>query len=226
MIKICAAAIIMIYTLAPALAEKAHVHGSGTLNIAIEGAVLEMELQAPGFDIVGFEHAAATEADKAKIKAAYALFKTPMQLFSLSSGAVCKLSHMDVHYTNDPDRGKHAGHDDHKGHEGHEGNEGQDGHGHDTGRVEGHDTAGHDPDHDQDHDAAHKHSDKLGEHGEFHAHYKFSCANTSALSAIRFGYFKKFEGAEALKVNIITPKGQKSYEVSRDESAVDLHDLN
>jgi len=217
--KICAAVIIMLLTLVPALAEKAHVHGSGTLNIAIEGAVLEMELQAPGFDIVGFEHAAATEADKAKLKAAYALFKAPMQLFRLSSGAVCKLGHMDVHYTNDPDHGKHAGHDDHTGHEGHEsyegheGNEGQDGHGHDTG-------------HDRDHDAAHKHSDKTGEHGEFHAHYKFTCANTSALSAIRFGYFDKFEGAEALKVNIITPKGQKSYEVSRDESAVDLHDLN
>ena len=213
--KICTAAIIMLLTLVPALAEKAHVHGSGTLNIAIEGAALEMELQAPGFDIVGFEHAAATEADKAKLKAAYALFKAPMQLFRLSSGAVCKLDHMDVHYTNDPDHGKHAGHDDHTGHEG---SEAQDGHGHDTG----HDAAGHDA----DHDAAHKHSDKTGEHGEFHAHYKFSCANTSALSAIRFGYFDKFEGAEVLKVNIITPKGQKSYDVSRDEQAIDLHDLN
>ena len=32
----------------------AHVHGHGILNIAVEGQVVEMELEAPGADIVGF----------------------------------------------------------------------------------------------------------------------------------------------------------------------------
>ena len=39
----------------------AHEHGHGTLNIALEGSRLTMELEAPGVDIVGFEHAASTK---------------------------------------------------------------------------------------------------------------------------------------------------------------------
>ena len=35
-----------------------HVHGHGTLNIAIEDKRVSMELEVPGMDIVGFEHAA------------------------------------------------------------------------------------------------------------------------------------------------------------------------
>src|SRR6185369_1509759 len=37
-----------------------HEHGRGTLNIAIEGNKVTMELEAAGVDIVGFEHAAKT----------------------------------------------------------------------------------------------------------------------------------------------------------------------
>jgi len=43
----------------------AHEHGRGTLNIALEGTRLSMELEAPGADIVGFEHRAKTKKQKA-----------------------------------------------------------------------------------------------------------------------------------------------------------------
>ena len=36
----------------------AHEHGHGNFNIAIEGKSVSMELEAPGADIVGFEHKA------------------------------------------------------------------------------------------------------------------------------------------------------------------------
>ena len=42
-----------------------HQHGHGTLNIAIEGERVSMELDVPGADIVGFEHAASTADQKA-----------------------------------------------------------------------------------------------------------------------------------------------------------------
>ena len=45
----------------------AHEHGHLVLNIAIEGDRIEMELMAPGVDIVGFEHAAETDEHKAKL---------------------------------------------------------------------------------------------------------------------------------------------------------------
>ncbi|MGI9486920.1 MAG: ZrgA family zinc uptake protein [Geminicoccaceae bacterium] len=40
-------------------------HGHNVLNIAIEGDRIEMEMIAPGADIVGFEHVALSEKDKA-----------------------------------------------------------------------------------------------------------------------------------------------------------------
>ena len=43
----------------------AHEHGHSTLTIAVEGTRVAMELSAPGADIVGFEHAAETDEQKA-----------------------------------------------------------------------------------------------------------------------------------------------------------------
>jgi len=51
----------------------AHEHGHSALNVAIEGGSVEMELIAPGADIVGFEHAATSEADKVAVEQAEAL---------------------------------------------------------------------------------------------------------------------------------------------------------
>ena len=180
----------MIFGLSPAFAEKAHMHGYGTLNIAVEGNVVEMELKAPGADIVGFEYTARTDADKAKLIAAKKSLGEPGALFVLSSAAVCEAVSWDVHYTKEHEDGNYKGHK----------------HGDNRGEPD-------------------KPGDETSEHGEFHAHYKFTCANASALSAIRFTYFKSFPGADALKVNVVAAKGQKQFEISRDAAALDLSDL-
>jgi len=41
----------------------AHEHGVGVLNIAADGNTVEMELIAPGADIVGFEYEASSEEE-------------------------------------------------------------------------------------------------------------------------------------------------------------------
>lgn len=61
----------------------AHEHGVGTLNIAVDGQAMAMEFQAPGADIVGFEHPAETEADLAKVERALAVLSSPLDLFFL-----------------------------------------------------------------------------------------------------------------------------------------------
>ncbi len=38
-----------------------HMHGHGKLDMALEGNRLEMELNSPGMDIVGFEHKAHSD---------------------------------------------------------------------------------------------------------------------------------------------------------------------
>ena len=46
----------------------AHVHGHGRLDIAREGDRIALALVAPGADVVGFEHAPQSEADRAAVE--------------------------------------------------------------------------------------------------------------------------------------------------------------
>jgi hypothetical protein len=69
----------------------AHEHGRGILNIAIEGTKVSMELEAPGADIVGFEHKAKTEQQKAAIEKAEQQLMVGEALFKLPAAAGCVL---------------------------------------------------------------------------------------------------------------------------------------
>lgn len=88
----------------PALAESAHTHGHGQFNLAIEGKTVEMEVMAPADDIVGFEHAPKTDAEKAKLEAAVASLKDGASLFLFPSAAGCKLDEVEVETDLDKDR--------------------------------------------------------------------------------------------------------------------------
>ena len=52
-------------------------------------------------------------------------------------------------------------------------------------------------------------------HSEFRATYAIDCASPAKLTGIEFKYFDLFAGAQELDVNLVTPKGQTSYEVTR-----------
>ena len=67
----------------------AHVHGHGRLNIAIEDKTVSIELEAPGADIVGFEHEAATRAQRAAIEKAKATLAAGLSLFTPAAAAGC-----------------------------------------------------------------------------------------------------------------------------------------
>lgn len=68
-----------------------HVHGHGTLNIAVEGGKVSMELDAPGADIAGFEHKPNSPQEEAQAKAAMANLKDGQKQFVLTPAAQCKL---------------------------------------------------------------------------------------------------------------------------------------
>ncbi len=59
-------------------------------------------------------------------------------------------------------------------------------------------------------------------HSEFHAEYAFECASPARLTSMTFDYFKAFPDAQELDVSLISPKGQASYEVTRDKPRLDL----
>lgn len=69
----------------------AHVHGSGKLDIAIEGNKLSIALDSPADDILGFEHAPKTAAQKAKLEKAVARLKDAATIFKTPADAACKL---------------------------------------------------------------------------------------------------------------------------------------
>lgn len=181
----------------PAQAEKRqlgpHEHGHGTLNIAVEGNKVAMELDVPGADIAGFEHEATTPEDKAQLKKAEANLEEALKLFVMPAGASCKLTKaavaLEAEHEHEHDEGKeaHAGHD----------HEGKDDH----------------KDHDQDGGAR---------HSEYNAAYELDCASPKKIESIEFGYFKVFPNARSLTVNLVSDEKQGSYEVSADKPVLDL----
>jgi hypothetical protein len=69
----------------------AHSHGEGSLSIAVEGSEIALVLEAPGADIVGFEHQATSDADIATVEAAVAILSSPLDLFVLPDAAGCSV---------------------------------------------------------------------------------------------------------------------------------------
>jgi hypothetical protein len=67
----------------------AHEHGVGRLNAALDGQTLQLELESPAMNLVGFEHAAASDADKAKVAGVRAQLEKPLVLFNLPKAAGC-----------------------------------------------------------------------------------------------------------------------------------------
>jgi hypothetical protein len=69
----------------------AHEHGHAKLNLAIDGSALAMEIEAPGMDVLGFEHSAESEQDKAAVAAAKAALADPLALVVPSPAAGCRV---------------------------------------------------------------------------------------------------------------------------------------
>ncbi len=69
----------------------AHEHGHAQLNLALEGQSLELELESPAFNLIGFEHAPSTDAQKASVEQARQALSAPANLFGIPDAAQCTL---------------------------------------------------------------------------------------------------------------------------------------
>ena len=74
----------------------AHEHGVGRLNAVLDGQALELELDSPAMNLVGFEHLATSAADKAKVAAARKQLENPLALFNLPKAAGCVISSQEL----------------------------------------------------------------------------------------------------------------------------------
>lgn len=162
----------------------AHVHGNGTFDIAVEGNRVSIELEAPGMDIVGFEHAAKSAAQQAAVTAAKKKLEQPLDLFKLPDAAKCKVTDAKVNLEEEQPakadaKSKHS-------HSGHKADE---------------------------------------SHSAFRATYVLDCEAPAQITSIAFDYFKAFKGADALTINLVSSKGQKSLSVSRKKPTASLGGL-
>ena len=87
--------------LQPALADEkrelgSHEHGAATLQVAVEGGTVEMMLEVPGENIVGFEHAAETDEQRAAVEAERGRLADPLALFTLPEAAGCEVASAEV----------------------------------------------------------------------------------------------------------------------------------
>ena len=185
----------------------AHVHGVSTLDVALEDGTLTLDLHAPGMDIVGFEHAASSAADKDAVASAIGQFTRPGELFLLDDAAHCRLAEVVAHL--------HTGeHDDD----------------HDHAGEEHHDHAA--EDHAEDHEAHAEDAPAQGEdahasrehggHSEFHARYAFACDAPDHLAAVGLLFFDVFANAQEVEATVVTDAGAAKAEVRRDDPTLPL----
>ena len=95
-------------------AQKAHTHGSATMDISIEKNKIEVNVNIPGMDLVGFEGKAKTKQHKENLKTVTDLLTKDYSLFIIPEGAGCNVTKRKLESEHDDK--DHGG----KGHSGYE----------------------------------------------------------------------------------------------------------
>jgi hypothetical protein len=76
-------------TTAPAQ-HSVHEHGTASLEVSLDGHVLQIALEGPADNLLGFEHAPQNDAQQQTAGRAEAQLKRPIQLFAIPPGAQCQ----------------------------------------------------------------------------------------------------------------------------------------
>lgn len=87
-----------------------HEHGHLTLNVVIEGTLLSVELEAPGLNVLGFEHRPRTPAEQSRFEAQDRWLRSGREAVGAPPAAGCRLETVTV---SSPDWSAAAAGDDH-----------------------------------------------------------------------------------------------------------------
>ncbi len=176
-----------------------HKHGVGSLNLVVDGNVVEIELESPAVNIVGFEHAPTDAAERATLDRAVATLKDGERLFGFPAAAGCRLTESSVSSSLLGEAP--AGEADHEGHEDHD----------DAQATETHHENG-------DHDAQHEHET----HADLDADYRFECSDAARIGPVDVRLFEAFPATQRLRVQIATAKGQGGVELTAARPRIEL----
>lgn len=177
---------------------EAHQHGHARLMLVQENDELQLALESPAMNIVGFEHAPHSDEDQELVEKATQQLQNGRSLFRFDPEAKCALEH--VRISSELIGQAHAGHHDNE----HDENDHHE-HGHDKHEKhqEDEEHAHHDDTHDNEND-----------HSEFHASYHFECENIGQLAEIEVALFERFPGMEEVEAHIVNDHGQQVIELT------------
>lgn len=86
----------------------AHVHGTTSLDIALVGQVLTIDLYSPAMHIVGFERAPGNESQRASLTAALKDLHDATRVFHLTAAAGCRNVHSEATRVTAEEHGEHG----------------------------------------------------------------------------------------------------------------------
>jgi hypothetical protein len=177
----------------------AHEHGVARLDIAVEGGTVQLDLDSPAVNLVGFEHKPGNAKERAALDKAVSDLKQGVTLMSFTPAAQCSQKRVMVK----------SGLLEHEGEADH-------GHGHDADKGDHHEE-----------EAEHEHDDEGEAGGDEHADiavfWEIGCARVDALREIDFrGFFERFPGASRLEVQAVLPGGQTGAELTPSASRLKL----
>ena len=173
-----------------------HTHGDATLAVVLDGFEVTVELETPLYNLLGFEHAAETEAQQAAVVKAEILLSRGAELFEFNPAAGCSAPFASRNVELDIEHG-HAEHGRHDHHEAHEKDE----------------------HHDKD-----EHGDRgaEAEHKDLTLQYVYSCTTPDAVENITTKLFDHFENLSNLDLVYLGPNTQKQGELTAANPRMDL----
>ena len=193
---------------------EAHEHGHGALDIAVEGEELVVEFRIPAVNVVGFEHAPGTDAEREAVRQAIARFADPTAVVVPPPDAECEPERAEADFRGMDHEGSHEQHEE-DGHE-HEHEHGEDGSAREKDEDEDHD-------HDEHRGDEHESGESGAEaHSELHATYHFHCHAPERLDRLQVRVFELLHDAEEIEVRVVTPALQKATELHPGDTVVDL----
>lgn len=78
------------------VAEPAHVHGQASLSVAVDGNTLNIALESPLDNVLGFERAPRTEAERQRVRDAVAQLREGASMFAFDPAAQCSLQSVEL----------------------------------------------------------------------------------------------------------------------------------
>ncbi|WP_261844322.1 DUF2796 domain-containing protein [Aliamphritea ceti] len=188
-----------------------HQHGEAHLDVVLEGEQLVLSFLTPAANIVGFEYAPKTEAEKAQVATARKQLLDIESWLELPKAAGCQLLQAEFtesgeeHGDHDEheDHGDHEDHDEHEGHKGHDDHKAHDDHDDHKAHDYHEEHRAHD-DHEEHkaHDD-HKHEEHADTHSDWRFEYKLKCSDSQAVTYFDVGLFAKYPALEDIRVQAV-----------------------